>query len=68
MRYAAENEDEVAVPVVEIPKSAKGVHGAFFSPLTGKYALTTNAADCLVLYDVANKSTAECKNRVILLL
>lgn len=60
MRFKAEDEDEVAVPVVEIPKSTKGVHGAFFSPLTGKYALTTNAADCLVLYDVSSKTQAEC--------
>lgn len=62
MRYTADNEDDLAVPVIGFPKAPKGVHGAFFSPNTGKYALTTCTDDTLKLYDVQKGiSEAICK-------
>ena len=61
MRYSSSKADELALPVVSFPKASKGVHGAFFSPLTGQYALTTCLDDTLKLYDVRSGSEAECK-------
>ena len=60
MRYTATG--EVAVPVVTFPKATKRVNGAFFSPISGKYALTTCADNTLTIYDVQKgKSEPECK-------
>lgn len=63
MRYTAENKDDLAVPIISFPKSTKGIHGAFFSPITGKYALIQGASDDTIkLYDVhKGTSEAECK-------
>lgn len=58
MRYTAENEDDLAVPVIGFPKAPKGVHGAFFSPITGQYALTTCTNDTISIYNV-QKGSAE---------
>ncbi|KAI9554166.1 hypothetical protein GHT06_019438 [Daphnia sinensis] len=61
MRYTSNNEDELADPVISFPKAPKGIHGAFFSPITGQYALITCTDDTLKLYDVQKgKAEAEC--------
>jgi hypothetical protein len=62
MRYTATNDDDLVEPVVSFPKAPKGVHGAFFSPITGQYALTTCTDDTLKLYNIQKGSTEpECK-------
>ncbi|XP_046452338.1 WD repeat-containing protein 76-like [Daphnia pulex] len=61
VRYTSTNNNDLAVPVVSFPKAPKGVHGAFFSPISGQYALTTCTDDTLKLYDVQKgKSEPEC--------
>lgn len=61
MRYTSNNDDELADPVISFPKAPKGVHGAFFSPITGQYALITCTDDTLKLYDVQKgKAEVEC--------
>ena len=67
MRYTSENKDDLAVPVMGFPKAPKGIHGAFFSPITGKYVLTTCTDDTLKLYDVQkSNSEAECKSQILI--
>ena len=56
-----DDDEELVSPVVSFPKSVKGVHGAFFSPLTGQYALTTGVDNTIKLYDVRQGTEAECK-------
>lgn len=56
-----DDDEELVSPVVSFPKSAKGVHGAFYSPLTGQYALTTGVDNTIKLYDVRQGTEAECK-------
>lgn len=65
MRYTSNNDDELADPVISFPKAPKGVHGAFFSPITGQYALITCTDDTLKLYDVQKgKAEVECKFQI----
>ena len=67
MRYKMENKDDLAVPVVGFPKAPKGIHGAFFSPITGNYVLTTCTDNTLKLYDVQkSNSEPECKFNLII--
>lgn len=62
MRYTMVDEDELAESVISFPKAPKGVHGAFFSPITGQYALITCTDDTIKLYDVQKgKAEVECK-------
>lgn len=66
LRYTSKSKDddeEVAPPVVSFPSAAKGVHGAFFSPLTGQYALVTCLDNTLKLYDIRQGSEAHCKTK-----
>ena len=61
LRYAGKGED-LAVPVVSFVKCSKGVHNAFFSPISGKYALTTCMDHTLKVYDLQDKAPeAKCK-------
>lgn len=60
MRNTYKNEEGTAIAVVELPEMTRAVHSAFFSPLTGNYALTTNADGCLLIYDVGTKTQAKC--------
>ena len=56
-------ENDLAVPVVSFPKCSKGVHGAFFSPISGKYALTTSMDHTLKIFNIKENATeAECKS------
>jgi len=49
---------EPVTPVIEFPKtSKKGIHGACYSPITGKYALTTTLENNLKIFDMTNKSS-----------
>jgi hypothetical protein len=67
IRYTATNSDDLTEPVVSFPKAPKGVHGAFFSPITGQDALTTCTDDTLKLFDVQKgKSEPECNFKSIL--
>ena len=67
MRYKMENKDDLAVPVVRFPKAPKGIHGAFFSPITGNYVLTTCTDNTLKLYDVQKSNyEPECKFNLII--
>ena len=59
-----DDEEEVVSSVVRFPTASKGVRGAFFSPLTGQYALTTSVDNTLKLYDVRQGSDAQCKLQV----
>ncbi|XP_057375972.1 WD repeat-containing protein 76-like [Daphnia carinata] len=61
VRYTSKNEDELADSVISFPKAPKGVHGAFYSPITGQYALITCTDDTLKLYDVQKgRAEVEC--------
>lgn len=58
-------EQTPVTPVVEFPKaSKKGVHGAFYSPITGKYAVTTSLDNNLKIFDMQDHSSVadRCKN------
>ena len=55
---------EPVTPVIEFPKtSKKGIHGACYSPITGKYALTTTLENNLKIFDMTNNSSGadRCK-------
>ena len=59
LRYSSSNVDDVAVPVISFLPCAKGIHGSFFSPITGQYALQTCMDHTLKLFDV-QQSEAQC--------
>lgn len=55
----------VAKPVTTFPKCSKGVHGAFFSPITGRYALTTSMDHMLRIWDLQDSvSEAKCHTEI----
>lgn len=62
-----DDDEELVAPVVSFPKASKGVHGAFFSPLTGQYALTTGVDNTIKLFDVRQGSEAQCKLKIRLI-
>ena len=63
LRYTSpkhDGDEETVQPVMEFPKtSAKGIHGAFFSPITGNYALTTTLEHNIKIFDVKNNLSAQ---------
>jgi len=55
--HRGSRDQEPVTPVVAFPQtSKKGIHGAFYSPITGKYALTTSLENNLKIFDMQNHS------------